>query len=162
FFAVSFAGLEMVTWSHINGYLLFVVFVLGSLLLVVDLIALPEAPPPGWRFRLAAAYVLVLLAAFCFEAGPPYAAGLGLVIGAAGRRPPFLPVFALFAPVLLGYVLCDRLDRLATPQRAPDVVLGDVLAKAAEAPTLENSFRYLLFAVVQPFFPFCPLWGYST
>jgi hypothetical protein len=61
FFAVNFAGTEMVIWCHIHGYLLFVLLILGGLLRLLDECC-GRTSSPVRVSRLAGAFVLTLLA----------------------------------------------------------------------------------------------------
>jgi hypothetical protein len=164
FFAVNFAGTEMVIWHHIHGYLLYVLLVLGSCLLLLDeLCGLPE--PRGRAWRLAGALVLMLLAAFTYETGAAYAVCLGAVLGlvSAGRRQfrRGLARFALFAAILPVFCAVNWLDKRSHPPLRPDITEASVLERAQWEPTIDHTKRYLLFTLCQPFFPSCPDWSFQ-
>jgi hypothetical protein len=164
FFSLNVSIIEMVIWSHINGYLLFMVFALGSLLLSLRLLGHPE--PFGRRRAalLVGAFLLVLLAAFTWEIGQFFAVVLGAVLALAanrnGRRIGALGVFALFASVFLMYQGINFLDRLAHPGEA-DVTLAQVAQEAAHCQTLEHARRYILYTAVQPFLPSRIWWEFT-
>jgi hypothetical protein len=164
FFAVNFVGTEMVSWCHIHGYMLFVLFVLGGWLLLLDEVC-GLVPPRGGLWRLGGAYFLTLLAAFAYETGSIYAVCLGAVLALAyaGRRQVRrgLLLFALFASVLLVYWTVDWLDRLSHAEMRPDITEGTVLEQARWQPTIDHAKRYLLFTLGQPFFPSCPEWSFA-
>lgn len=164
FFAVNFAGTEMVIWHHIHGYMLFVLLVLGSWLLLLD--ELCDLPAPRQRpWRLGGAFVLTLLSAFTYETGAYYAVCLGAVLAlvAAGRRRlrRGLLLFALFAAVLPIFRAADWLDRLSHRHTRPDITEATVWEHARWEPTAEHAKRYLLFTLCQPFFPSCPEWSFQ-
>ena len=164
FFAVNFAGTEMVIWHHIHGYLLFVLLVLGSWLLLLD--ELCDLPAPrGRSWRLGGALLLTLLSAFTYETGAYYAVCLGgvLALVSAGRRRfrRGLVLFALFAAVLPVFRAADWLDRRSHRHTQPDVTEATVWEHARWEPTTEHAKRYLLFTLCQPFFPSCPEWSFA-
>jgi hypothetical protein len=164
FFAVNFVGTEMVSWSHIHGYLIFALLVLAGWLPVLDeLCGLP--PGRGGALRLGAAFFLTLLASFAYETGACYAACLGAALGLAragrGQARRGLLVFALFAAVLPVNRAADWLDRQSHPEMRPDVTEATVLERAQWEPTLDHTRRYLLFTLCQPFFPSCPEWRFD-
>lgn len=65
FFSVSYIGMEMVIWHHINGYMLFVMFVLAALY-QFRLYVSEERPQP-WRLWVITGYLSV--ASFTYEVG---------------------------------------------------------------------------------------------
>ena len=167
FFGVDFAGTEMVVWCHIHGYMLYALLVLGGVLLVLDDLCgrTPEhAPASAWR--LGAAFALTLGAAFTYETGSVFAVVLGGALALAyARRRMFrraAAVFALFAAILVAYRTADWLDQRAHPNPAPDVSFAVVLDHARLGPTLDHARRYVLYTLVQPFFPSCPWWAFTT
>ncbi len=163
FFGLNAAIIEMVIWSHINGYLLFIVLALGALLLALKLLAEPNASPGRWMVLTIVAFVLVLVSAFTYEIGQFFAVMIGTSLAlaalAAGRRGRAVGVFALFASVFVLYQGLNFLDRLAHPGE-PDVTLKMVAEKAASTQTLKNASRYLVYTVVQPFLPSRLRWWY--
>jgi hypothetical protein len=164
FFGVNFACTEMVVWHHIHGYMLYTLLVLGGVFLLLGDICGDGSPASAWR--LAGAFALILAAAFTYETGSVFAVVLGGALGLAyARRRLFrraVFVFALFASILVVYRTADRLDQLAHPNPAPDVSFAAVLAHARLGPTLEHAGRYVLFTLVQPFFPSAPGWDFGT
>jgi hypothetical protein len=167
FFAVNFAGTDMVSWCHIHGYLLFALLVLGVWLLLLDELCGTRAPrAPRARFwRVGGAFLLTLVSAFTYEAGCVYAVcvGAALALVWAGRRQARrgLLLFALFASILPVNRAVDWLDRRGHPETRPDVTETTVLERAGWGATVEHARRYLLFALAQPFFPSCPDWGFD-
>jgi hypothetical protein len=190
FFAVNFAGTEMVIWCHIQGYMIYVLCVLGALRLVVDdLCGVAESDQirnpkseirnpkyPGFRisdfgfrirgtWRIAAAFVLLLVAAFSYEVGSMVAVCFGVALGLSaawrGQVRQGLLRFVLFASLLPLFVVTDRLDRLAHPDTRPDMTEASLLERAQWTPTVQNAGRYLLFTLWQPFFPTSVEWEFE-
>ncbi len=165
FFGLNCAVVEMVIWSHINGYLLFVVFALGALLLALKLLAEPDASPLRRRLLLSGAFLLVLAGAFTYEIGQFYGVAVGAVLGAAawrgGRPGRACLLFALFAAVLPLYQGINYLDRLAHPG-AWDESMSAIAEKAVSAQSLEHARRYVLYTVTQPFFPSLMGWEFRA
>jgi hypothetical protein len=164
FFAVNFAGTEMVIWHHIHGYELFILMVLaGWLLLLDELCGLPAARGRPWR--LGGAFLLALLSAFTYETGAYYAVCLGgvLALVSAGRRQfrRAAVLFTLFAAILPLFHAVDRLDRYAHRHTRPDITEEKVWDSARWEPTTNHAKRYLLFTLCQPFFPSCPDWSFA-
>ncbi len=163
FFGLNAAIIEMVIWSHINGYLLFIVLALGALLLALKLLAEPNASSGRGMALTIAAFLLVLVSAFTHEIGQFFAvmigAALALTTLAAGRRGQAVGVFALFASVLVLYQGLNFLDQLAHPGE-PDVTLKTVAEKAVSSQTLNHASRYVLFTTLQPFLPSRLQWWY--
>jgi hypothetical protein len=162
FFAVNFVGTEMVSWCHIHGYMLYLLFVLGSLRLVLDEVC-GAAPIRSWQ--LGAALGLMVLAAFSYETGQFYAVCMGVVLALVsfGRRQVRrgLLLFALFAAVLPVFRVVDAYDRRAHPETRPDITEATVLQRARWRPTIAHAERYLLFTLFQPLFPSCPEWQFD-
>lgn len=163
FFAVNVANVEMVIWSHINAYMLFLALCLAAMLLLQRLLEQPERSL-SWRLcHLFACFGLLSGAAFTYELGQFFAvvSGVVLAVDACLRRRPgqALTRFALLASVLLLYQGVDRLDRQAHHQAHRDVDFGDVVEGYSLDATLANTRRYLLFTVVQPFVPGGLLWS---
>jgi hypothetical protein len=165
FFGVNFVGTEIVSWCHIHGYLLYVLLVLGSMLLLLDeLCGSPERPFSGF-WRLGGAFVLTLLASFTYETGSLYAVCLGgvlaMVSAGRGKVRRGLLLLALFASILLVYRAADGIDRLSHPETRPDITEATILARAHFTRTINHARRYLLFTLIQPFFPSCPEWSFQ-
>lgn len=159
FFAVNFAVSEMVMWHHIHGYLLFVALALGSILMVIDLLA------GITRWRVITLYVLVLLAAFTYEVGQFFAFVVGLATAwialRQGRPRLAMVLMVLFTSVLGLYQLADRIDRRAHADAKRDIDLGTILAAAPSTNTLNHAQRYLIYGTMQPFFPGCATWMFN-
>jgi hypothetical protein len=161
FFALNFAGVEMVIWSHINGYLLFVVFALAAVRLCLPV--LDPAGRPAGGGQLAAVFVLLLLGAFTYEIGSPFAVVAALVVGGAlwarERRGRGVAAFCVLASVFPIYQGANVLDRWAHPG-AWDANLGVVAGRAVSWPTVAHLGRYVGYTVVQPFFPSWAHWEF--
>ncbi|MGL4550535.1 MAG: hypothetical protein ACRC33_05060 [Gemmataceae bacterium] len=166
FFALNFALVEMVMWSHINGYMLFVALELGAMILAFDLLTRPADRP---RPRLTAAWGLLLVAAFTYEIGQFFAVAVGAVLAydawSRGERGRAVGRLLAFASILLLYQAADRLDRLAHPEAPRDVDYRSVLAAAASWNTATQALRYAVYTLVQPFVPggmtFSPYRGWN-
>src|SRR4029079_13855358 len=79
-FAVNPAVQQLVIWSHLGGYLLFLAFVLGSAILLLR--HMNSTAAARWRSpALWGAWALALLAAFTHELGQAAAILLGLFVG---------------------------------------------------------------------------------
>jgi hypothetical protein len=163
FFSLNVAIMEMVIWSHINGYLLFVVLVLGATLICLSLLTKPNASATRQTALVGGAFLLVFLAAFTHEIGQFFAVLTGAVLGlgalAAGRRRRAAGLFALFASILVVYQGVNCLDRLAHPSE-PDVSMQLIVERAASTQTLYHAYRYFLYTVAQPFLPSHVKWWY--
>jgi hypothetical protein len=171
FFATNFAITEMVIWAHIQGYLLYTLCVLLGVYLLLDELC-GRANAAAWRVALA--FGVTLLAAFCYESGSFYALllagilGLGCLLRFSWRsgsthlvwRAAFL--VSLFGSVFVIYHSVDRLDRAAHPGAPVDITTNTIWEKAKPAPTLEHSCRYVAFTLMQPFFPTGMAWGYRA
>jgi len=158
FFALNIGVVEQAIYHHLAGYLLFVVLVLGSLTLVLDVVRAPDRG--GWsrRLRLGAAWLLILLAAFTYELGQLYGIMVGVFLAAVeygpdGRRRALRTVLG-FAAIALVYQTVNALDRWQ--RRADfdnDLPSTTLLRLLFSSSTVINSCRYFLFAIVQPFLP---------
>jgi hypothetical protein len=158
FFGVNFAGVKMVTWSHIQGYILYVVFVLGALHLLLHEVC-GQDDAPRRRGRLAGAALLLLLAAFTHESGSAFAVCVGAVLAVLawrrGQPRRAVVLLALFASILVLSQGANWLDRRCHLDRQPDVDLAALLRVATVERTLDHARRFLLYTLVQPFFPSC-------
>lgn len=157
FFALNPAIVEMVIWSHIHGYLLFLVFLLGSANLLLRHVSSPRAgevsSPP-----LVGAWALALFAAFTYELGQIYAISAGAFLAAAvySRSGPgrALSLLGAFAAILVIYQAVNRYDlELHRGQFVPDNHQATILRKAFTSDTLTHSRRFALYTTVQPFCP---------
>jgi hypothetical protein len=164
FFAVNFAGTEMVIWCHIQGYMIYVLCVLGALRLLVDDVCGVDPLAYG-KWRLAAALVVLFVGAFAYEVGSLLALCFAVVLGLSsawrGQIRRGVLRFALFASLLPLFVISERLDRLAHPEAKPDITEASVLEHATWEQTAQNSGRYLLFTLWQPFFPTSVEWEFE-
>jgi hypothetical protein len=161
FFAVNFAGTEMVIWCHIQGYMIYTLCVLGGMRLLVDELEKGTLP----FVKLISAFLLLLVAAFAYEVGSVIAVCVGVVLGLSaawrGEVRRGLLRFGLFASILPIFVVTERLDRLAHPEAKRDITETSVLEHVHWPQTVEHAGRYLLFTLGQPFFPTCAEWGFE-
>ena len=160
FFALNFTVMEMVVWSHINGCLLFSVFVLAAMILILKILGEPAA---AIHARTAGAFLLLLVSAFTYEIGQFFAilTGAALAISAwrDGRPGRALALFSLFASILLLYQGVNLLDQAVHSQQ-PDITLALIVQQACSPRTLEHAGRYVLYHAVQPFFPAQARWWF--
>jgi hypothetical protein len=166
FFAVDVAVMELVIYHHLTGYMVFLLFELGVMVLVVDLVANANSSSGVRLARLGGTFMLALLAAFTYEIGQFFAVFVGFLLGAAawrgGRRWQAVAVAGLFCLVLVLFQLADRGDRIMHPAETRDLDEAAVLAAAWKPATLINAGRYLAFCIVQPFFPSCTEVGFAS
>ncbi len=157
FFAVNFSVQELVIWSHLHGYLLFLLFVLGSMLVVVDHVNGNES-----KRRLAWAWLLALLSAFTYELGQFYAVLAGVLAAAHQARPSICrraAVLAAFAAILVIYQAADRVDRYAHRGRfLEEDTRARMLERLLTPQTAENTARFVTYTTVQSFFPSAARW----
>ncbi len=166
FFGLNFASMELVVWAHLHGYLLFLVFVLGALLLLWQHAYRPPRSP--WRAAavLAGCWLLALVSAFTYELGQFFAVILGMAAAGVAwqrsARTAALVIGLSFAAVPLLYQAVNHWDKSAHQGRYPEEDLQDQIAQhALSLDTLEHSGRFLAFTVVQPFFPSVTGWWYQ-
>jgi hypothetical protein len=155
FFALNSAVVELVIFAHLHGYLLFLVFLLGSLVL---LLGGPAARPGRGGAALWGAWALACLSAFTYEMGQFYAVLAGLFVAAAHSRRlgarRALALFAAFASILPLYQAVNRLDRLAHRGQFTEEATGQVmLGQAFTTDSLRNAGRFTLYTAFQPFVP---------
>jgi hypothetical protein len=157
FFTLNLVNIEMVVWSHINAYMLFVGIELGVMLLVLDLLMREDLTGRQRVARLVGAWMLLLVGAFTYEIGQLFAL---VVAGAlawngwhrAGPRRACLLGFC-FASVLIVYQGVDLLDRHAHPQDNRGADYAQIVDHAFGMRTIHNTTRYVLYTIVQPLFP---------
>ncbi len=165
FFALNPAIQELVIWHHVGGYLLFLVFVLGSMLFLLRW-AGAESDQHWLRPSLWGAWLLALLAAFTHELGQVYAVLAGLFLATAaypisgGKRA--FSLFALFASIVLLYQGVNAIDRrVHKDQFAPDGHRELISERAFTALTPTHTARFVAYTTVQPFFPSMLARGYG-
>ncbi len=155
FFAFNKSVPELVIWSHLHGYLLFLVFLLASLTLLLRCALRPAV----WKSPcLWGSWTLALLAAFTYELGQFYAMLAGLFLAAALPRGTATArrwaVCGLFAGVMVFYQGANRLDRwIHRGQFDPANPWAPILEGAFSTETVANTPRFLVYTVLQPFFP---------
>ena len=146
---------ELVVFSHLHGYLLFLVFLLGSLVLVLHAAA---APPGRGGAAIWGAWALACLSAFTYEMGQCYGVLAGLFLAATHYRRigawRTLALFAAFAGILPLYQAVNHLDRFVHRGEFPDEKTGQALvARAFTSDTLKNAGRFTVYTAFQPFVP---------
>jgi hypothetical protein len=166
YFGLNCAVVEMVIWAHINGYLLFVVLVLGSILLLLEGIAAPEEPRWTRAWLLGGAWLLTLLSAFTYEIGQFYAVIAGALAAAAiyrkGTARRCIILFVVFFGIMVLYRVANVLDQRAHAERAPDIDITSIFQRMTASITLAHTGRYLLYDLVQPFFPSWVGWSFTS
>ncbi len=157
FFALSPAIVEMVIWSHLHGYLLFTVFLLGSLNLLLSHVSGPRVG----EFlcpRLWGSWILALLSAFTYELGQLFAVLVGMFLAAVvlPRKGAIraLALLVVFVGVMIAYQAANKHDsRLHRGHYSPDNHFSEIQSKAITHDTLTHSIRFTLYTNVQPFCP---------
>jgi hypothetical protein len=158
YFALNFAIQEMVIWTHIHGYMLFVVFVLGALLMGFRLVA-HEQLSTGKKILFASgAWCLTLLAAFTYELGQFFSLLMGFFVGAGLYKKDKLKksfvYVSLFASIVVIYQVANLADiKLHSDQFNTDIDFKMVLKEVLDIESLQNVRRFIKFSVFQPFFP---------
>ncbi|HXG13432.1 MAG TPA: hypothetical protein VNK04_26980 [Gemmataceae bacterium] len=157
FFAVNYAVVEQVVWFNVNGYIVFVILILGSILLLMEA-ADPNATRRRQAICLTGAWLLTLTAAFVYEMGQFYAVVAGLFVAVLhhgrGERRRGAVLLAAFVAVVLLYQAVNQFDRWYQQGRyTDDVALSDLARRAFQSKTLKHTARYAVFAIVQPFLP---------
>lgn len=159
FFALNKSVQELVIWSHLHGYILFLIFLLASLTLLLRYVRYGAS----WKSPLLwGSWLLALLSAFTYEMGQVYAmlAGLFLavVLPRGTRSSRRLALCGLFAAILLIYQGADRLDRrIHQGQFNPEEVRAEIKERAFTKATIAHSKRFVAYTAAQPFFP--SLWS---
>ena len=157
FFALNPAIQELVIWSHLNGYILFLVFLLGSLQLLLRFAANTSTgsvrSPSLWG-----SWLLALLAAFTYEMGQVYAVMAGLFLAAVLWPKVGLVrstgLFALFASILVTFQVVNAIDlRVHEGEYTPDNAGAQLRDQVFTRATLTHSARFAVFTAVQPFAP---------
>ena len=157
FFAFNPCVMEMVIWTHLHGYLLFLVFLLGSMNLLLRHISGPNSgrmlSPSLWG-----AWVLALLSAFTYELGQMYAVLAGLFLAVALRPRQnwmrSIGILSAFVAVFVIYQAANHRDlEVHQGQFPPDEHQEATCREAFTTATLSNSFRFALYTAVQPFCP---------
>jgi hypothetical protein len=155
FFALNKSVQELVIWSHLHGYLLFLILLLASLTLLLHY----ARRPVSWTSALLwGSWTLALLSAFTYELGQFYAVLAGMFLAATaprgtsrGKR---LALCSLFASIMVLYQGTDRLDRwIHREQFRPEDVRAQIKERAFSKETVVHSERFLAYTVAQPFFP---------
>jgi hypothetical protein len=165
FFAMNFAVVEIVILSHINGYILFLVLVLGGLLLLLHYWAMADAAWWTQALLVMGGWAVLLLAAFTHELGQLFAVPVGLVMAlterAKGRWGRGVAFIALFAGILPVYQAVNRMDQTLHADARPELTISTIAKQIPSAQTFEHAARYVLFTTVQPFFPSCAKWSFA-
>ena len=157
FFALNLALVEMIVFTHINPYMLFVALELGAMLLAFDLLTRADLSPGGRAWRHAGAWLLLLAGAFAYEIGQFFALAVAAALAwdACRRAGPGRAVRLLLAygSVLAIFQAADRIDRAIQPAGRAQVDYPNVLEGALSLGTARNAGRYVLFTLAQPFVP---------
>jgi len=166
FFALNPNVMVMVVWTHVNGYLVFLLFTLGALELLLRQALDFGSPRHRSILRLSSAWVLICAAAFTYELGQFLAllAGLFLLGLAIRQGRPRLGVVLLLAFALIDriYHAANLLDQeLHAGQYVADLNVSTIISKACSWSSLEHLRRLVLYSLVQPFFP-DSLAGYAS
>ena len=144
FFALNFMTCEMVLWSHIHGYLLFVTLVLTILLLIMGIIADSDAP----KRRYVMVWCVLLISTFLYELGQVLAifAGITLFMLASKGSVPRCRkynILVAFAFIPLIYQIINRVDAIC--YKVPNYIIPLPYWNTG---SVVQSFIYLF---VQPF-----------
>jgi hypothetical protein len=158
YFALNFAIQEMIIWTHIHGYMLFVMFVLGALFMGFRLVIHEQLLKRKKILLVAGAWSLTLLAAFTYELGQFFSLLLGLFIGFGlykkGKLKQSLVYVSLFASILVIYQAANLADmKLHSGQFNTDIDFQMVLKELFHVESFQNLRRFIKFSVFQPFFP---------
>ncbi len=153
FFALNLNSMELVIWSHLNGYILFLVFMVGSL------IAFLKYDRTHQIKYLILAWVLALLSAFTYELGQIFAGALAifyLLLGHQSFQTRLkVCLFLLVIPVV--YQVTNRIDysyHLARGHFVPDGRgMTDMLGSLVSMATVTNTIHFLEFSVMKPYLP---------
>lgn len=153
YFATTPLVMEQVIWAHINAYMVAVLCVLGVLHIQIQAL-INRGLTHG---RIAATFVLTLLAVFTFET----TLFLPLILAAcaavgwlatgqgSGTRRSRLGLAAVFAAPLALYCVAYYADLRVHPVENT-ALPGSVLSRAVNWETAENFLRVLKFSVVHP------------
>ena len=152
FFALNPCVQELVIWSHLHGYLLFLLLALGS---ISCLFRYAGGEAARW---LWAGWVLAGLAAFTYELGQVYAllAGAFVAVGAVPRLRVLRAsaVLGLFAAIPVGYQAWNRIDlEVHRGKYVPDNLSPLIAERMLTRETAVHSARFGVYTSVQPFFP---------
>jgi hypothetical protein len=166
FFAINLSTTEMIIWAHIQGYMLFLVFVLAALHLLVAHCHAAGSATIRRRFTMVACWVLGLMSAFTYEIGQFLCVLLGLFYcvgpfrkGQWGRG---LSTFAAFILILVFYQTINVLDwSLHEGEFTPENHRSEMLQTLLSPLTLEHWQRFTLYTIFQPFFPFLSQYSFS-
>lgn len=157
FFALNPCVQELVIWSHLHGYLLFLVLTLGAVACGLKAAAEPEFGRRAVR-AVAGAWALTFVAAFTYELGQVVALLLGgalaatLALAWGWKRTAIL--CAAFVSVPVSYQVTNKADlRHHQGHYQPDNLRGEIVNRAASRATLGHAARYGTFTTAQPFFP---------
>ncbi|HSQ56676.1 MAG TPA: hypothetical protein VLM40_13115 [Gemmata sp.] len=157
FFALNPAIQELVIWTHLHGYLLFLVLLFASLILLFRHVAGPSAGSVR-SLSLWGAWLLALVAAFTYEMGQFYAVLAGLFLAAAAypraglARGTFL--FAMFAAIMPIYQGINHYDlEVHRGKYVPDNVHESIAEQMFTRATVKHSLHFAVYTGVQPFFP---------
>lgn len=160
FFALNPCVQELVIWTHLHGYLLFLALLLGSASLSLRHATGPRAgslrSPALW-----AGWAVAVAAAFTYELGQVYALLGGLFVAAAVLprvgRPRAAVLVVAFASIGVVYQVANAHDRRAHDGKfTPEDNRHRIVGEACRPATAEHAARFAVYTVAQPFFPTVP------
>jgi hypothetical protein len=157
FFALNPCVQELVIWAHLHGYLLFLLFVLGSMSCLLRFASDVEHEAPAGRY-LWTAWGLALVSAFTYELGQFYAifAGIAAAFVAAPRLGTTRAAGLLmaFATIAGAYQITNRIDQqMHRGSYEPENLQSQIVERIATRATVVHTARFGTYTVVQPFFP---------
>lgn len=159
-FAFNLALADVVSWEHIQGYMVFTGLILAALIQSLKLEVHAAHSPPVPRAFLPL-FSLLLAACFFHEAGVLFAPLFGLFHALrhqghgwrAGKAR--LGVFTLLSSVSAIYLVVSCLDFLAHADHfIKEDFSKDLATGTGFLATLKNGWRFVVFCWVQPLFPF--------
>lgn len=158
FFALNFSIQDMVTWTHIHGYMLFAAFALGAILMGFRAVSDEQLSILYKRILILIAWFLTLLATFTYELGQFLALFLGLFLAVGlyreGKQKKSLAYFGLFASIAIIYQVANVADmRAHHGEFDTDIDLQLVVNEMFKLRSLDNIKEFLNYTVIQPFFP---------
>jgi hypothetical protein len=156
FYGLNFSLIEMVTWTHVHGYVLFTTTLLGSILFAFLYSVRDTAGVRGKLFILGA-WLFAFSGAFLYDMGQLTAILIGLFLGITAyleekklNKPLIIAFLFFLIPIL--YQTMNFIDLFSRSPALPGVA-GGLLSKSMSVGTIANALRFITFTIVQPFFP---------
>jgi hypothetical protein len=179
FFSLNFSIVEQVIWYNIQPYLLALALMLGAANLIARATLDPEPTPTKVRLLLVVAWCLALVAAFTYELGQFFAVCAGCYLAlywrtgchghhvsdpsptvahamptASGSPRKAVSAFLAFAAIVVIYQSVNLLDRWHHRRTFDDdISLVEMFQEACAPATVENTARYGVYTLAQPFLP---------